>query len=253
MFLKNFYRDIIHNAPIGYTLYQVIYDDNHRLIDLKFVETNPAFTDLTGLPAGLVIGHTITEVLPDSLSSPFAWIDLCSEADQYQLPRNYLQYFSLLNRWFKGCMYVPQPGYLITLFYDVSEEQKFAEEHASIISSMVDIIMDLDRDLKILKVFTGNESLLFLPRPDILGVKLHDLLLEPSVIEAYERACKLAEQSGTLQVIEHQALADGRWFRASIEFLAAKEQVRIVIRDITEQKIAENILETFFTVASDYL
>ncbi|MGE5450076.1 MAG: PAS domain S-box protein, partial [Methanomassiliicoccales archaeon] len=254
---EQFYRTIIHNAPLGYALYKVIYGEQGNVADLQFVEVNPAFEVNTGLNPADVLGKTITQVIPENGNSFLGWLGFCSEVDQDHQPRNYEEYFPILGRWYKGSIYWPAPGYLISLFYDVSVEQQAELDKNSLINSLFDVIFELDLDLRVTKIYTSDPGMLFLPEEQIIGLSLKDLLLDAQLLKIFEQAYTEAIATGISQTVEYASpvQADNRWFRAIVKLVNGQNgrSFQIVIRDITAQKRAENILQAFFTVASEYI
>jgi len=71
---ESFYLKILQSAPFGYALHQVVLDENLQPIDYTFLDVNPAFCQLTGLPADQLIGRNITQVLPGIQNEEFHWI-----------------------------------------------------------------------------------------------------------------------------------------------------------------------------------
>jgi len=48
----------------GFTLCEMIYDEAGRAVDFRYLEINPAFVKLTGIPKEMVVGRTVREVIP---------------------------------------------------------------------------------------------------------------------------------------------------------------------------------------------
>ncbi len=60
------YRDLFENMTPGFALHEMIYDENGKPVDYRFLQVNPAFEKLTGLPAEQAVGHTVRELLPNT-------------------------------------------------------------------------------------------------------------------------------------------------------------------------------------------
>ena len=66
------YRNLFESMDEGFALCDMIFDDDGNPVDFRYVEVNPAFEKLTGLPAERVIGHRVKEVIPNIEAS---WIE----------------------------------------------------------------------------------------------------------------------------------------------------------------------------------
>ena len=67
------YRNLFESMDEGFALCEMIYGDADRnAIDFRYIDVNPAFARLTGLPVDRVVGRTVKEVIPGI--EPF-WIE----------------------------------------------------------------------------------------------------------------------------------------------------------------------------------
>jgi PAS domain S-box-containing protein len=66
------YRTLFESMDEGFALCEMIYDEAGRPVDFRYIEVNPAFARLTGLPSERVKGRTVKEVIPGI--EPF-WIE----------------------------------------------------------------------------------------------------------------------------------------------------------------------------------
>lgn len=58
------YRGLFESIDQGFALCEVIRDEHGSIVDFTFLETNPAFTAITGFSPEQAIGHTIRELTP---------------------------------------------------------------------------------------------------------------------------------------------------------------------------------------------
>ena len=58
------YHGLFDSMLDGYALHEMIYDEDGRPVDYRFLEINPAFERLTGLKAKDIVGRTVQEALP---------------------------------------------------------------------------------------------------------------------------------------------------------------------------------------------
>jgi two-component system sensor histidine kinase/response regulator len=66
------YRNLFESMDEGFALCEMIYDEAGKPIDFRYIEVNPAFARVAGLPPERVIGRRVKEVIPGI--EPF-WIE----------------------------------------------------------------------------------------------------------------------------------------------------------------------------------
>ncbi len=59
------YRTLFESMHEGFALCEMIYDKADNPVDFRYLDVNPAFAVLTGLPVEQVKGRTVREVIPD--------------------------------------------------------------------------------------------------------------------------------------------------------------------------------------------
>ncbi len=120
------YRAIYENSLNGIALHQIILDDAGQPVDYIFLDVNPAFTELTGLSAELVLGKRVTEVLPGIEKDPF--IEIYGRTAETGKPVRFQQYTSALDKHYSIQTYSPRRGQFVTVFSDVTKRIKGEEE-----------------------------------------------------------------------------------------------------------------------------
>lgn len=58
------FRSLFESIDEGFVIVEMIFDENDKPVDYRFLEANPSFTKLTGLPKS-AIGKTARELVPD--------------------------------------------------------------------------------------------------------------------------------------------------------------------------------------------
>jgi len=58
------FRSLFESMDEGFALCEMIHDEAGRSVDFRYLEVNPAFSRLTGLPANQIVNRTVKEVLP---------------------------------------------------------------------------------------------------------------------------------------------------------------------------------------------
>jgi len=118
------YRLLFSEMAVGFALLEVIYDEQGRPCDHRYLELNPAFETHTGLPRDKVLGKTIREVLPGIEPD---WIETYGKVATTGESVHFENYAQTLQKWFEVTAFRTRQGQLAVTFADVSK-RKQAEE-----------------------------------------------------------------------------------------------------------------------------
>lgn len=117
------YRQLFTSMTEGFALHEIIRDDAGNPIDYRYLDVNPAFERLTGLPRERVIGHRVREVLPELESY---WIETFGRVAITGEPATIEQEVHELGRIYTAYAYQVQPGQFAVVFFDVTDRQRAA-------------------------------------------------------------------------------------------------------------------------------
>jgi len=141
-------RLLFEHMTTGFAMHQMLYDEQYKPIDYRFIEANPAFEQLTGLKADAIIGRTVREILPDT--EPF-WIETYARVTATGQPASFEYFSKTLGKHFQVHAFSPQPGFFATIFSDITQRQQAIEalRHSEerfrdIAESMADWIWETD-------------------------------------------------------------------------------------------------------------
>jgi len=109
----------------GFALHEMIYDENSRPCDYRFLEVNQAFEEMTGLKAAEVIGKTLLEVLPDS--EPY-WIETYGRVVLTGETVWFESYSQQLGNYYEVLAYSPIKGHFATVFTKKTDRKKMQDE-----------------------------------------------------------------------------------------------------------------------------
>jgi len=131
---------------------------------------------------------------------------------------------------------------------DISEskiaEQKIRESEAhlqALLNSIDDIALEVSKEGIYTNVWTKKENLLFAPRDGYVGKHLRDVLSGDTLTLHHEAIAKVLRTQQS-EYIEYMAPNEDRWSAGKISYIN-KDRVLILIRNITEKKKAELLLE----------
>lgn len=246
-------------SPYAYALHKVICNNYNTPIDYEFIEVNTAFEQMTGLKARNIIGKKVTRVIPNIKDDDYDWI---KEYGKIALEGGQLQtesYSNPIKKWFKVNAFSIEKGYFVTIFTDITSLKDSIDNYSSLITTLNDIVFELDSNYIFKKVFVVNEDMLFMPKKLFLGKSLMDIFPKEqsnSLIAAFKQAFLSGEKTSV--VYKSIVPNDDRWFQANINY--SDDKYIISITDITnEKKLKDELylktleLERFFSINLDLL
>jgi PAS domain S-box-containing protein len=128
------YRALFESLDEGFCLIQVLFDGGDRPVDYRFVETNAAFEEQTGLRGAR--GRSALELVPDLEAH---WIEAYGRVAVTGEPMRFQSGSDAMGRWFDVYAFrVGRPGErkVAILFEDVSAQRAAAAERESLIRAL---------------------------------------------------------------------------------------------------------------------
>ena len=235
------YKALFENMEEGFSMHEIITDDQGRPCDFRFLSVNKAYEYHTGMKAADCIGRTMLELLPHSdrrQIESYGKVALTGEPLVFE-------YFSnTFHRHMRVRAFCPHPGQFATLFEDITERK---EAEAALTESEVNLNVMFNITDESIYLVSKDETLLGLnrvaathlglAREAVIGRKVTDLL--PPEVEASRRPfINYAFRSGIKVSFEDER--NGHWMMNHIYPIANEEGevVRLVIysRDISGRK-----------------
>jgi PAS domain S-box-containing protein len=118
------YRSLFESMDEGFAFCEMLYDQEGKPLDFRYLNVNPAFGKLTGLPIERVIGRTVKEVIPGI--EPF-WIEVFDRITQSGRSERIQNPVAELGRHYEAYSWRSAPGCFAVVFNDATE-RKHAEE-----------------------------------------------------------------------------------------------------------------------------
>ncbi|OWW20084.1 hypothetical protein AYR66_11860 [Noviherbaspirillum denitrificans] len=118
------YRTLFEMMAQGYCELELLRDAGGRAVDLHYLEFNPAFERIFGLPVAQVCGRKASEVFPGL--EPW-WLETYDRIAQAGKPDRVEHEMASLGRWFEVQVY-PRGGDRLALLYDDITARKKAQK-----------------------------------------------------------------------------------------------------------------------------
>ncbi len=119
------FRLLFENMEQGFALHEMIYDEDHKPIDYRFLMLNKAFENLTGLKASEIVGKRVKEIIP--MLEP-EWIEKYGNVAQTLESLHFESYNEALKKHYDVVAYAPRKDYFAVIFTDVTNKKKYENE-----------------------------------------------------------------------------------------------------------------------------
>ncbi len=238
----------------GFALHEIIIDTNGKPFDYRYLEVNPAFEAMTGIPRAGWIGHTIREVLPGIEPQ---WIEVFGRVALTGEPAVVEEEAAALGRAYRVVVYRPAPMQFAILATDITDQREASEalrvseqKFVGLFHASPDAIaLSRPSDGVYLDVNPGFTELTGFQSAEVIG---HSSLpgdlsiwIDPEERDAVVLALK--EHGEVLDFEARVRHRDGRelvcLFSASMLRIQGEELLLSTARDISSRKAAEQNLQ----------
>ena len=185
------YRQLFENMAAGFALHEIICDAQGQPCNYRFLEVNPAFERLTGLPAAALVGRTLLEVLPQTESR---WIAFFGRVALTGEPAETEDYSRELDRWHEVRAFSPAPGRFAVVFTEVTQRKRIEaelraqEEDLQItLRSLAEGVIATGSDGRITRINPAAEALTGWSSAEALGRPLAEVLTMEDIGEGSMR------------------------------------------------------------------
>lgn len=114
------YRLMFEGIQESFMLQEIVKDDKGDIVDLLFLEVNPATEKIMGRHRNEIIGHLRSEFFGPLDEKVIRFIPLVEKGENIR----YQQYFASMDRWFDRSFYSLKPGQLVTLSIDITQQKQ---------------------------------------------------------------------------------------------------------------------------------
>ncbi len=120
------YRSLFDSMKEGFALHEIITDEQDRPSDYRYLEVNPAFAAMTGIPRDQWLGRRVLEVLPGVEPR---WIREFGQVALTGQPITLEDEVKDLGRWYRVIAYQPTPRRFAVLVTDITSQKQAEVEH----------------------------------------------------------------------------------------------------------------------------
>ncbi|PQA54579.1 PAS domain S-box protein [Siphonobacter curvatus] len=142
----NKYQKLFNSMEEGFEILELIRDDTGKGVDFRFLEINPAFERLVGMPIEQALGRTCRDLFP---TVDDWWIETYSRVVDTGQAAQFQHYFKETNCWYKVSVYATEGEHFALVYTDITEQKKAEEtlRHSEIRKAFLLELSDAIRDL----------------------------------------------------------------------------------------------------------
>ncbi len=203
------YREIFEHSLSGYSLHEVLFDEDRNLRDLILLEVNRAFEAITGLSASQAVGRRITETMPgidlSHLREAMAWLE-SGDGEPYRFE----QFVDGLGRHLQFSVVASGKGQCALFLADVTDRmraEKALEVQGAYFRELFEksplAIVVLDNDDCVQECNEGFERLFGYSREVARGKSINRILVRP---EEYEDASSISRKVLQGEVVDTEGV-----------------------------------------------
>jgi PAS domain S-box-containing protein len=149
------YRLLFENMTSGFAVHEMIYDEQGQPSDYRYIEINPAFEKLTGVPTQTLLGKTLKEIMPNTEAY---WIETFGKVAQTGQPVKYLNFSRELGRYYDTYVFSSEQDTFAVVFNDVTDKIKAEEAVHELNKELSARVLELEAKNRELEQFTYTVS-----------------------------------------------------------------------------------------------
>lgn len=238
------YRNLFDSIDEGFCIIEVLFDEQDRPFDYRFLEVNPVFEKLTALENP--VGKTAREMIPDLEDY---WMKIYGRVAKTRQPERFVNNSEAMGFWFDVYAFpvdAPEENRVAVLFNNITERKhieaenkRLGERNREILESITDAFFALDRNWSFAYVNSQAEIMLDRNPGDLIGKIIWEIF--PGLIGSeFEKAYREAMNNGISGTVTAYYSDHDRWY--DVRVYPAQNGITIYFRNVTDRIQAEENL-----------
>jgi len=233
---------ILQSPLIGFAHHRILLDDFGKPVDYEYLAVNATFEKLTGLDAASLLHRTIRQVVPGFEKTGSDWIRIFGEVALGGGEREFEQFSEPLGKWFRVHVYSAERLYFTTLFLDVTESKKQAEELEGFFRVNLDLLCIADIDGNFVKTNAAWGEILGYSSEELDGNRFLDFVHPDDLPATLDAMSALGEGTKVMNFVNRYRCKDGSYRFIEWRSHPKGRLIYAAARDITEHRLIEDEL-----------
>ncbi|WDT75160.1 MAG: PAS domain S-box protein [Candidatus Manganitrophus sp.] len=247
------YRTLFDSIDEGFCVIEVLFDENQKPVDYRFLETNPMFEKQTGLRD--VVGKKVRSLVPGHEAH---WFEIYGRIALTGAPVRFENRAEALHRWYDVYAFrigAPEERKVAVLFNDITERKQAEEalrnsreQLQTILDNTTAVVFLMSIENRFILINRQFEGLFGLKNKEIQGKSIYDVFPKEAADAFHTNNKKVIETGHPLEFEEGVPLADGIHIYLSIKVplfdrTGKPYAVCGISSDITDRKRMEETLK----------
>lgn len=251
---ERLYRSLFNSMQEGFYIAEIICDESGQPQDYIYLDINPIFERIMGMPRDQIVGRRLKELIPDVSDH---WLNIFKEVAQTGKAACSEFYSKSFQRHFKATAYRPFTGRFAVLVDDISERKQAEEalriseeQYRNLVKYAPAAIYEVNQEgTKFLSMNDVMCDILGYSREELLSMKPAEVLTEESRSLFEERIRRQVAGEQVSETAEYRirkkdgsliyVLVNARRF-APVD--AQANRIVVIAHDITERREAEKAM-----------
>ncbi len=172
--MKSSLETLFRNMPTGFAEHEMIYDENNKAVNYRYLKINDSFKEITGFTDD-ILGRTVLDVMPELEKE---WLEVYEDVVKRQIPRKFEEYSAELDKYFRVTAFPTGDNTFAVIFDDITESKQAEKQR-----------LDSENRLRFIfettpfAVFTTVRGIIHYANPNF--EKMTGLGVQDSIFEAY--------------------------------------------------------------------
>lgn len=223
------YRLLVTEMKQGLAVHEVIFNEEGKVFDYRFLDVNESFEKMTGLKRENIIGKTVLEILPETEDY---WIEKYAQVATTGKQLQYENYSKELGKYYESVAYSPRLHQFAVIITDISERKRMEkqmydekERFKTTLESVGDGVISTDKHGRIELINKVAEQLTGWTPEEAFGKKLEDVF--NIIAEVSSQNCE--DPLPVLTLLDSEKPFE----LAKDRILTSKEGIKIPIKEST--------------------
>jgi PAS domain S-box-containing protein len=139
------YRMLFTNMTEGFGLVEVIYNNDGKPYNYRYIEVNPAFELYLGIKREKILGKTMLEVLPDVSPTAIEKYGMVALSGQ---PTHFEIFSSIANKYIEIYTFSPEKGKLALVLRDITERKEAEAKLQETLDNLENLVKERTAELE---------------------------------------------------------------------------------------------------------